>query len=49
LLKSRQVDYVAICGAERRDSPLIAALLAGLPGATKLEVSGNYQAWRIER
>jgi hypothetical protein len=49
LLKSRQVDYIAICGAERRDSPLIAALLAGLPGATKLEVSGNYQAWRIER
>ncbi len=49
LLRSRQVDYVAICGPERRDSPLIAALVAGLPGATKLEVAGQYQAWRIER
>lgn len=49
LLRSREVDYVAICGSERRDSPLIAALVAGLPGATKLEVAGHYQAWRIER
>jgi hypothetical protein len=49
LLRSRQVDYVAICGSERRDSPLMAALVAGLPGATKLEVAGRYQAWRIDR
>ena len=49
LLRSRQVDYVAICGQERRDSPLITALIAGLPGATKLEVAGQYQAWRIPR
>jgi hypothetical protein len=48
LLRSHEVDYVAICGRERRDSPLIATLIAGLPGATKLEVAGNYQAWRID-
>ncbi|MDB5640716.1 MAG: hypothetical protein JWN07_33 [Hyphomicrobiales bacterium] len=48
-LRARGVDYVAICGAERRESPLIKALEQGTPGAERMAVEGRYEIWRIVR
>jgi hypothetical protein len=47
LLRAQRIDYVAICGEERRRSPLLKALSAGAPGTTRLAAEGSYQVWRV--
>lgn len=49
MLRSRFVDYVAICAEEKRRSPLIAALAQGAPGTIRMTTAGAYEVWRIER